>query len=123
MSSNVQREIRRGDLFWLAPDGPLAGPAHPYLVIQDDVFNRCRIHTVVLCAITSNLKRASEPGNVLLEAGEGNLPLQSVLVVSQVVSVEKAALGEYIGSLGERRVEQVLDGLRFQQAAFFNREK
>jgi mRNA interferase MazF len=58
---------------------------------------------------------------VLLDVGEGNLPRQSVLVVSQVSSVEKAQLGEYIGTLSDERVEQVLAGMRFQQAAFFTR--
>jgi mRNA interferase MazF len=71
--------------------------------------------------LTSNLKRASEPANVLLDVGEGNLPRQSVLVVSQVSSVEKAQLGEYIGTLSNERVEQVLAGMRFQQASFFTR--
>lgn len=118
------RSIRQGDLFWLEPDearGSVPGHAHPHLVIQDDVFNRSRIHAVVVCALTSNLRRATEPGNVLLDVGEGNLPAQSVLVVSHVASVEKGALGEYIGSLSAERVTQVLDGLRFQQASFFNR--
>ena len=116
--------ISRGDLFWIEPDesrGSVPGYPHPHLVIQDDVFNHSRITTVVVCALTSNLSRASEPGNILLEAGEGNLPKQSVLVVSQVSSVEKSRLGERIGSLSDVRVEQVLAGMRFQQASFFNR--
>lgn len=87
--------------------------------MQEDVFNRSRIHTVIVCALTSNLSRAQEPGNVLLDEGEGDLPKRSVLVVSQVSSVPKLELGAYIGTLSERRVDQVLDGLRFQQAAFF----
>jgi hypothetical protein len=69
-----------------------------------------RITTVVVCALTSNLHVANEPGNVLLEEGEGNLPRQSVVVVSQISSVEKARLGSRIGSLTEARVEQILDG-------------
>ncbi len=114
--------IHRGDIFWIESEesrGAIPGHPHPHVVIQDDVFNRSRVHTVIVCALTSNLNRASEPGNVLLDLGEGNLPKQSVLVVSQVSSVEKAQFGEYIGTLSERRVEQILDGLRFQQASFF----
>src|SRR4051812_17471931 len=113
--------VDRGDLFWLALDPPgLPTPdfAHPYVVVQDDVFNHSRITTVVVCALTSNLHRASEPGNVLLEVGEGNLPKQSVVVVSQISSVEKSRLGERIGSLSKDRVDQVLEGLRFQQVSF-----
>jgi mRNA interferase MazF len=116
--------IDRGDLFWILPDaspGDAPGPAHPHVVIQDDVLNHSRIHTVVVCALTSNLKRAIEPGNVLLDPGEGNLEKQSVVIVSQVSSVDKSRLGERIGVLSEHRVEQILAGLRFQQASFFNR--
>lgn len=118
----MAREILRGELYWLEPDessGSVPGVAHPHLVVQDDVFNRSRVTTVVVCALTSNLQRASEPGNVLLSPGEGDLPRQSVVVVSQVSSVPKDALGERIGELSQQRVDQVLDGLRFQQASFF----
>jgi mRNA interferase MazF len=116
--------IDRGDVFWIGPDdtrGPAPSYAHPHVVVQDDVFNHSRITTVVVCALTSNLHRASEPGNVLLEVGEGNLPDQSVVVVSQISSVDKARLGGRIGSLSSARVDQVLDGLRFQQVSFFAR--
>ena len=97
----------------------MPGRPHPYVVIQDDVLNRSRVHTVVVCALTSNLNLANEPGNVLLDLHEGNLPKRSVLVVSQVSSVEKSKLGDYIGKLSIERVAQVRDGLRFQQASFF----
>ena len=116
--------IDRGDVFWVGPDdsrGPLSGHPHPHVVIQDDVFNHSRVATVVVCALTSNLRRASWPGNILLEDGEGGLPKRSVVVVSQVSSVEKVRLGEKIGSLSEARVEKILDGLRFQQRSFFGR--
>lgn len=116
--------MKRGDIFWVAvpeEDGQLTGVAHPHLIIQEDVFNRSRVHTVIVCALTSNLNRANEPGNVLLDVGEGNLPRQSVLVVSQVSSVLRSALGEYVGTLSNERVDQVLDGMRFQQASFFER--
>jgi len=116
--------MNRGDIFWIEPDearGSIPGQAHPHVVIQEDVFNRSRIHTVIVCALTTNLNRASEPGNVLLETGEGNLPKRSVVIVSQVSSVEKSKLGGQIGMLSAARVEQILDGLRFQQASFFGR--
>lgn len=113
--------IARGDIYWLVADadgGSIPAIAHPHVVVQEDVFNRSRIATVIVCALTTNLKRAHEPGNVLLDEGEGNLVKRSVVVVSQVSSVEKATLGERIGQLSAERVEQILAGLRFQQAAF-----
>ena len=122
--STRPERIDRGDVFWVGPEDP-RGPAprhpHPHVVVQDDVFNHSRLKTVVVCALTSNLRRASWPGNVLLEDGEGGLPRRSVVVVSQVSSVEKARLGERIGSLSDARVEEILAGLRFQQASFFGR--
>jgi mRNA interferase MazF len=114
--------IHRGDVFWIPPDdsrGPAPSYAHPHVVVQDDVFNRSRITTVIVCALTTNLHKASEPGNVLLEPGEAGLPKQSVVVVSQISSVEKTRLGARIGSLSDARVDQILAGLRFQQASFF----
>jgi mRNA interferase MazF len=113
--------INRGDLFWIAPDdsrGAVPDYFHPHVVVQDDVFNHSRIATVVVCALTSNLNRVTEPGNVLLEPGEGDLPRQSVVVVSQIASVDKSRLGERIGTLSGARVDQVLAGLRFQQVSF-----
>jgi mRNA interferase MazF len=89
--------------------------------VQEDVFNRSRITTVIVCALTSNLQRANEPGNVLLEPGEGDLPKQSVAVVSQISSIEKSRLGPRIGRLSSERVEQIIAGLRFQQRSFFDR--
>ena len=123
-SMETRTAIRRGDLFWIAPDpsvGSVPSIRHPHLVISDEVFNRSRVSSVVVCALTSNMKRANEPGNVLLDPGEGSLERQSVLVVSQVSAVEKAALTDRIGSLSDGRVDQVLAGLRFQQASFFRR--
>ena len=114
--------ILRGDVFWIGPDESRGDYSHPHVVVQDDVFNQSRITTVIVCALTSNLHRANEPGSVLLDVDEGGLPEQSVVVVSQISSVEKTRLGERIGTLSTERVDQILDGLRFLQASFFRPE-
>ena len=116
--------VNRGELYWVAPDesrGSVPGHPHPHVIVQDDVFNHSRIGTVVVCALSSNLNRAAEPGNVLLEAGEGGLIKQSVVVVSQVSSLYKTRLGERIDALSDERVTQIRAGMRFLQAAFFQR--
>ncbi len=118
----VAQIINRGDVFWLEPDesrGSIPGQPHPHVVIQDDLFNHSRIATVVVCALTSNRKRANEPGNVLLDSGEANLPRQSVVVVSQLSSAEKCRLGARIGTLNHARIEQILRGIGFQQRTYF----
>lgn len=110
--------IRRGDLYWIDADAlrPMVpGRPHPHLVVQDDVFNASRIPTVVVCALTTQVRRANEPGNVLLEEGEGGLREASVVVASRICTVDKARLGAFIGRLDDARVERVLAGLRFVQ--------
>lgn len=115
--------IHRGDVFWVTLDtaeGEDPAIPHPHVVVQDDVFNRSRIDTVIVCALTSNLHRAKEPGNVLLEPGEADLTRQSVVIVSQISSIPKTQLGDRIGTLAEKRVDQILAGLRFLQTSYFN---
>ena len=93
------------------------------MVLQENLLNHSRLNTVVVCGLTSNLKRATEPGNILLEVGEANLTRQSVIIVSQLSTVEKTVLGEYIGALSPQRIEQIWAGLRFQQRAFLGRNR
>ena len=107
--------INQGDIFWIDLGNPVGSePAyrHPHIVIQNNLFNRSRINTVVVCALTSNLKRAMAPGNVLLEAGEANLPRQSVINVSQIFTVDKRQLDEYIGTVSRERMKEILAGIR-----------
>ena len=113
-----QTAILQGDIYWIqAPE--LGEHPHPYVVIQDDVLNRGRVPTVIVCALTTNRKQFNAPGNVLLSVGEANLPQQSAVVVSKVSTVEKTGLGEYIGTLTPERVTQILTGMRFLQLSFF----
>ena len=92
--------INQGDVFWIEFDEPAGsepGYRHPHVVIQNNLFNRSRINTVVVCALTSNLKRAKAPGNVNLNKGEANLPKKSVVNISQIFTVNKSDLSEKIG--------------------------
>ena len=107
--------IQQGDIYWVdlqEPIGSEPGYRHPHVVVQNDVFNCSRIHTVVVCALTSNLQRAEAPGNVLLKPGEANLPKQSVVNVSQIFTVDKRQLEDKIGSLSTLSVREILDGIR-----------
>ena len=107
--------INQGDVFWIdldAPSGSAPGYRHPHVVIQNNIFNKSRINTVVVCALTSNLKRASAPGNILLSPGEANLPKQSVVNVSQIFTVDKSDLTDRIGTLSPQRLRQILHGLQ-----------
>lgn len=106
--------IRQGDIYWIdlgQPIGSEPGYLRPYVVIPNDVLNSSQIRTVIVCALTTNLRRAKAMGNVLLEAGEANLGDQSVVNVSQVLTVDKAFLVDKIGRVSQDRVRQILAGL------------
>ena len=107
--------INQGDIYWVDLGEPSAsepGYRHPHVVVQNNTFNRSQVKTVVVCALTSNLKHAQAPGNVQLESGEGNLPKQSVVNVSQIYTVDKSQLDEYIGTLSSARIREIINGIK-----------
>ena len=107
--------INQGDIYWIdvaEPTGSSPGFTRPFVVIQNNAFNQSQIGTVLVCALTTNLRRAKAPGNVLLDEDEANLPKQSVIVVSQLLTVDKSELIDKIGTLSKQRVEQILEGIK-----------
>ena len=107
--------INQGDIFWVEleePGGSEPGYKHPHVVVQNNLFNHSQIRTVVVCPLTSNIKRANAPGNVLLEKKEANLPKQSVVNVSQVFTVDRTQLDEYIGTLSPKRIREIISGIK-----------
>lgn len=116
------RVINQGDVYWITFQNPSDSHyPHPHVVIQDNLFNHSRLDRVVVCAITSNVKKLNMPGNVGLDIGEANLTRRSIVEVAKLLSVEKGQLGDYIGSLSAERVEQILAGIGLVQRSFFNR--
>jgi mRNA interferase MazF len=110
----AQGRLTQGDVFWAdikEPTGTSPGYTRPYVLIQNNMFNRSRIRTVVTCALTTNLRRAQDPGNVLLFPGEANLPEQSVVNVSQMAAVDKRRLRDRISTLSEGRMRESLRGI------------
>lgn len=106
---------RRGDIFWVDfSPGKGSEPLgrRPGLVIQCDALNDSKLNTVVMVAITSNLKFAELPGNVSLRKGEANMPKSCVINVTQLKSVDKSSLVEKIGSLPDKKMEEVFAGLK-----------
>lgn len=105
-----QGEIYRVD--FSKPSGSEPGFRHPHIVIQNNLFNTSNINTVVICALTSNVKRAQAPGNVLLNKGEANLPKKSVVNISQIYTVNKSDLIEKIGKVSTKRLNEILEGIK-----------
>jgi mRNA interferase MazF len=106
--------VKQGDIIWVelgTPRGSEPAYRHPCVVIQNNVFNQSKINTIVVCTLTSNLKRANAPGNVLLRKGEGGLKKDSVVNISQMITINKTDLVEKIGSLSPTRISEVIDGV------------
>lgn len=106
--------INQGDIYWVELEEPRGSePAyrHPHVVIQNDLFNFSNINTVVVCALTTNLKRASCPGNIMLRKNEAGLPKKSVVNITQIITVNKSDLKEKIGQLSMSRIKEILEGL------------
>lgn len=105
----------RGEIWWanlLDPVGSEPGFRRPVLVIQNDIFTQSRISTVIVVVITSNIQLSEAPGNVLLSRDVSGLTKDSVVNVSQVVTLDKSFLVERIGSIPDYLQEEVDEGLR-----------
>ena len=102
----------QGDVYWVrfgsAKDSGPAGK-RPVVVIQNDLLNRSNIRTTIVVLITSNLKLAAVPGNVSLKKGTANLPKPSVVVVSQIATIDKSRLLEKIGTLDCENIVQIVN--------------
>ena len=107
--------IKQGEIYWVdlgKPSGSAPGYRHPHIVIQNNLFNSSNINTVVMCALTSNLKRGLSPGNVVLKKGEANLPKKSVINITQICTVDKSDLFEKIGKVNSKRLKEILIGIQ-----------
>lgn len=107
--------IQQGDVVWVRlPPSRGSAPAgrRPAVVLQHDRFNRTRLNTAIVVAITSNLKYGGLPGNVRLPKGKGGLPRPSVINVTQIATVDRADIDSVAGRLSRRRLAEVWDGIR-----------
>ena len=108
-------KIQRGEIWWAdlpEPRRSEPGCRRPVLVIQADAFNRSRIQTAIIAAITTNLELADAPGNVLLPARSAGLTRDSVVNISQLLTLDRGFLTERAGTLSARLQRAVDEGLR-----------
>ena len=106
--------IRRGDIRWVdlrEPAGSEPGHRRPVVVVSSDRFNRSRIDTVLAVAVTSNLRLADAPGNVELPAEASGLDRDSVANVSQIVTIGKAALADWAGTVDPATMRLIEAGM------------
>ncbi len=107
--------ICRGEIWWAdlrEPRRSEPGYRRPVLVVQADSFNLSRIQTAIVAAITTNVELAEAPGNVLLPARSAGLNRDSVVNVSQLLTLDRTFLTEHAGTLSPRLQRSVDQGLR-----------
>ncbi len=106
--------IAQGEVWWTDlgdPAGSEPGFRRPVVVVQGEAFNASSLRTVVCVALTTNLRWADAPGNVLLSARTTGLAKASVANVSQLVTLDRDALSERAGRLSPSNLELVLAGI------------
>ncbi len=110
--------VFRGEVWWAdlpEPVGSEPGYRRPVLIIQINRFNRSRLATILAVSVTTNLALAELPGNVLVLAHDAGLEEDSVVNVTQVITVDRNFLVSRLGSLPEELLRRVEDGLRLIQ--------
>jgi mRNA interferase MazF len=108
--------VRRGEIWWAElPEPAASAPGHrrPVMVVQGDAFNRSRLATVTVVALTSNIRLVDAPGNVLIPARASGLPRDSVANVTQIITVNRDLLTGRVRPLAPALLKQVDEGLRF----------
>ena len=106
--------IAQGDVLWASLPDPVdsgTGFTRPVVVVQGDALNASRVATVVVVPLTSNLRWAAAPGNVLLKPRRTGLPKDSVANVSQIVAIDRGVLTEHVGRISKAQLELVLNGI------------
>lgn len=107
--------MKRGEIWWASlpePTGSGPGFRRPVLVVQSNPFNSSRIATVVVAAITSNLRLSAAPGNVEIAKRESGLGKASVVNVSQVLTLDRTLLTEQVRRLSDKEMIEIDQGLR-----------
>jgi mRNA interferase MazF len=107
--------VNRGEIWWARlpePSGSEPGYQRPVVIIQSDRFNRSQISTVIAAALTRNLRLRHAPGNVYLPRRTGGLDRDSVVNVSQLVTLDQRRLSRLLGTLPTAMLDELDDGLR-----------
>lgn len=107
--------VQRGELWWAdlgSPRGSAPALRRPILVAQADSFNRSRLGTVVVLSLTTNMRLATAPGNVVVRPRGTGLRQPSVVNVTQVSTLDRRFLLERIGRIGPQEMQRVDAGVR-----------
>ncbi|MHB8868093.1 MAG: type II toxin-antitoxin system PemK/MazF family toxin [Thermoleophilia bacterium] len=106
--------ISQGEVWWAEPADPVGsepGFRRPVVIVQGDSFNQSRIATVVCVVLTSNVRWAEAPGNVLLTSKTTGLPKDSVANISQIVTLDRVSLVDRVGAVPQKKLGLILFGI------------
>ena len=113
----VSTAVIKGEIWWAnLPENPYGsepGKQRPVIIIQNDLFNRSSINTVICAVITSNTKLAQMPGNIILEKGVSGLDKTSVINFSQIATIDKTRLTAQISMLPKNLIEKINESIRY----------
>ncbi len=107
--------INRGEIWWAKlpePQGSGPGYRRPLVIVQANAFNRSKINTVIAVVITTNLRLAAAPGNIMLSKKKSKLPKESVINVSQIITLDRSLLKEKVNTLPAAILLQINEGIK-----------
>jgi mRNA interferase MazF len=107
--------VKRGDIWWASLDKPRGsepGYRRPVVIISSNEFNQSIIRTVIVAIVTSNLRLSDAPGNFSISKKESGLPKESVVNVSQILTLDKLFLSNKVGTLPEKKILLLNEGLK-----------
>jgi mRNA interferase MazF len=107
--------VNRGEIWWAELSEPKKsepGYKRPLVIIQSNSFNKSNINTTICAVITSNLKLADAPGNIILNPKTSGLPKDSVINISQIITIDKSFLIEKVGELTNKQINRLENSLK-----------
>jgi mRNA interferase MazF len=113
--------MKRGEIWWASleePRGSEPGYKRPVVIISSDAFNQSKIQTVIVAIVTSNLRLANAPGNISIAKRDSGLLKESVINVSQILTLDKSFLVEKVGRLPDKKISVLDEGLKLSLSIF-----
>ena len=107
--------MNRGEIWLVELTEPIKsepGYKRPVVIIQAVSFNISKINTIICVVITSNLKLSEAPGNILLPSKTTGLSKDSVINISQIITIDKSMLVEKIGELTNKQIIKLNESLK-----------
>ncbi len=105
----------RGEIWWVdfgIPFGSEPGRRRPSIIVQSDAFNQTDMHTTIVIPLTTNMRLADFPGNIVLSSYETKLPKDSVAVTPQITVIDRARLLEMVSALSYSTMQEIGSNIR-----------